>query len=326
MDLEMGYLDTLRFQESLVRDHHLTIFSSADGWEINTLPTASGDFRCQPISPSNQNVWNNPDPLAEENLRPRSLTLTSDVPLTRLDRRAKLRKNFDKALRYLDKLNEVSNTEGQFENALRLLAAPQVRGAFDLTKEDASTRDHYGRTKIGGRCLMARRLVEAGARFVMVDYGYDLDYGNLWDNHAVPSQKQPFISEMCKRGYHLAGTDQACAALISDLEKRGLLDNTLVVFLTEFGRTPRINKGGGRDHWGRAGSIFFAGAGTPAGQVIGAMDKHAADVTTHGYTPADVAATIYRKLGIDHSSFVTDYQGRPRPILDAGTPIPEIFS
>jgi len=82
----------------------------------------------------------------------------------------------------------------------------------------------------------------------------------------------------------------------------------------------------GFDHWGRAGSIFFAGAGTPAGQVIGTTDKHAADVTTHGYTPADVAATIYRKLGIDYSSFVTDYQGRPRPILNAGTPIPEIFS
>jgi uncharacterized protein (DUF1501 family) len=173
---------------------------------------------------------------------------------------------------------------------------------------------------------MARRLVEAGARFVMVDYGYDPDYGNLWDNHAVPVQKQPHICEMARRGYHLAGMDRAFAALIADLEARGMLDSTLVVFLTEFGRTPKINANGGRDHWGPAGSIFFAGAGIRAGQVVGATDKQGAYPTTHGYSPADIAATIYRLLGVDHHRLVYDIQDRPRPILEHGAPIAEVLA
>lgn len=269
--------------------------------------------------------WVNPDPRADEDLRPRSLVLSDDVPLARLDRRAQLRDRFDTALRRLENLNDLVAAEGQYRNALRLLATPRVRDAFDLSQERGSLREAYGRTKIGGRCLMARRLVEAGARFVMVDYGYDLDYGNLWDNHAVPVQKQPHISEICKRGYHLAGTDQAFAALITDLRDRGLLDSTLVVFLTEFGRTPKINKDGGRDHWGKAGSIFFTGGGTKTGQVVGATDGHAAEPTTHGYTPADVAATIYKALGIDHHATVPDILDRPRPILDDGEPISEVL-
>jgi hypothetical protein len=120
----------------------------------------------------------------------------------------------------------------------RLPSARPSRSA-DVPDE---VREAYGRTKIGGRCLQARRLVEAGARFVMVDYGYDPDYGNVWDNHNAPSQNHPPIQEMCRRGYHLAGMDKAFAALIRDLDERGLLDSTLVCFITEFGRTPHINK------------------------------------------------------------------------------------
>lgn len=269
--------------------------------------------------------WDAPDPRADEDLTPQSLVLSPDIPLARLDRRTELRDSFDGALRRLEKLDNVAASEGQFRNALRLLTTPQVRDAFDLTKETDAIRESYGRTKIGGRCLMARRLVESGARFVMVDYGYDLDYGNLWDNHAVPVQRQPHISEICKRGYHLAGMDQAFAALITDLSERGLLDSTLVVFLTEFGRTPRINTNGGRDHWGAAGSLFFTGGGTKTGQVIGATDAHAAAPTTHGYSPADVAATIYAALGIHHRTTVRDLLDRPLPVLDHGDPIPELL-
>ncbi len=267
----------------------------------------------------------NPPPFADEDLTPRSLKLSSELTLARLSRRTELRESFDTALRKLDRLDPLASVEGKYQSALRLLTASQVRDAFELSLESDAVRDQYGRTKIGGRCLMARRLVEAGARFVMVDYGYDPDYGNLWDNHAVPVQKQPFISEMCRRGYHLAGMDKAFAALIADLTQRGLLESTLVVFLTEFGRTPKINKNGGRDHWGAAGSIFFTGGGTRVGQVIGATDKHAARPTTRPYTPADVAATIYAALGIDPASFVYDFQDRPRPILDHGQPIPEVL-
>jgi arylsulfatase A-like enzyme len=205
------------------------------------------------------------------------------------------------------------------------LQTPAIRDAFSLESEPDAVRASYGRTKIGGRCLMARRLVEAGARFVMVDYGYDPDYGNVWDNHNAPTQNHPPIQKMCFRGYHLAGMDRAFAALLSDLRERGLLDSTLVVFLTEFGRTPQINPAGGRDHWGAAGSLFFAGAGVRGGQVIGATDDHAAQPTTHPYSPADIAATVYAVLGIDHKSFVPDIMNRPRPILEHGEPIRELW-
>jgi uncharacterized protein (DUF1501 family) len=160
----------------------------------------------------------------------------------------------------------------------------------------------------------------------MVDYGYDPEYGNLWDNHAVPVQKQPHISEMAKRGYHVAGLDRAFAALLCDLSERGLLDSTLVVFMTEFGRTPKINSGGGRDHWGPAGSIFFAGGGVRGGQVIGATDRQAAYPLGRGYTPGDVAATIYRALGIDAAGRIHDRQNRPHFVLPEGEAIEGIFA
>lgn len=267
------------------------------------------------------------DPPAQidESLTPGSLSLSPEVTAARLSDRAQLRASFDTALRRLESLDAVRGQEAQHQNALRLLSTPNVRDAFDLAKEDTKVRDAYGRTKIGGRCLMARRLVEAGARFVMVDYGYDPDYGNIWDNHNAPVQNHPPIQQMCKRGYHLAGMDKAFAALITDLGERGLLDSTLVVFLTEFGRTPRINPAGGRDHWGKAGSLFFTGGGTRVGQVIGGTDGHAAAPTTHPYSPADVAASIYAALGVKHTDFVYDLENRPRPILDKGDVIPELF-
>ena len=120
--------------------------------------------------------------------------------------------------------------------------------------------------------------------------------------------------------------DRAFAALIDDLAARGRLDSTLVVFLTEFGRTPKINKLGGRDHWGMAGSIFFAGGGTVAGQVIGATDKQGAYPTTLGYSPADVAATIYHALGITPDTLLHDRQDRPMAVLPAGTAIPGVLT
>jgi hypothetical protein len=266
-----------------------------------------------------------PPAKAEESLTPDSIGLSPDVSVARLSDRERLRANLDTALRKLESLDSVRGQEAQHQNALRLLSTPNIREAFDLAKESDKLRDAYGRTKIGGRCLMARRLVEAGARFVMVDYGYDPDYGNVWDNHNAPVQNHPPIQQMCRRGYHLAGMDKAFAALITDLKDRGLLDTTLVVFLTEFGRTPKINPQGGRDHWGACGSLFFTGGGTRVGQVIGETDHHAARPTTHPYSPADVAATIYACLGVKHTGFVYDMEQRPRPILEHGQPIPELF-
>jgi hypothetical protein len=259
----------------------------------------------------------------DEDLNPQELRFPPEITLGRLSRRASLLQSFDQAARTAEEQARAT-MGGHYENALRLLTSPQVRGAFDLAREPDAVRDVYGRTKIGGRCLLARRLVEAGARFVMVDYGYDPLYGNLWDNHNAPTQNLPHVSELSKRGYHLAGMDKAFAALISDLRQRGLLERTLVVFLTEFGRTPRINSNGGRDHWGACGSVFFAGGGTKAGQVIGQSDAQAAYPLTTGYSPADVAATIYHALGVDPDTRVPDIENRPHPVLDHGEPIAEV--
>ena len=263
----------------------------------------------------------NPDPFKPEDLRPKALRLPDGLSENRLDRRTGLLDQLDQAVQTAEKSKPVAGMEGHYNSAMNLLTSPEIRGAFDINREPDSLRDEYGRTKIGGRCLLARRLIEAGARFVMVDYGYDPDYGNLWDNHNAASQNHPPISKMCLRPYHLPGIDRAFAALIGDLKTRGLLESTLVVFLTEFGRTPKINPRGGRDHWGACGSIFFTGGGTKTGQVIGASDKEAAYPVTKGYTPADVTATIYQAAGLDLEHRVYDLQNRPWPILAEGKPI-----
>ena len=271
------------------------------------------------------NVPDNPSSFAEEDLRPTGLAMPSDMTLGRIDHRVGLRASLDQAARHAEAHSGIAAREQHYQSALHLLTTPQVRQAFDLDVEPDPLRDEYGRTKIGGRCLMARKLVEAGARFVMVDYGYDHDYGNVWDNHNAEVQNHPHISKMVKRGYHVAGMDKAFAALLNDLKQRGLLDSTLVVFLTEFGRTPTINKRGGRDHWGACGSIFFSGAGTQVGQVVGTSDKHAAYPVTRGYSPADVAATIYHLLGLNLEQRIKDDQGQPHLLVDDGEPIAEIL-
>jgi hypothetical protein len=261
----------------------------------------------------------------DERLEPAALSTPDGLDADRLSNRAALRGLLEQRLREAERVAAYDDMNAHYRNAFQMLSSTKVREAFDVAGESAATREAYGRTKIGGRCLMARRLVEAGARFVMVDYGYDPEYGNLWDNHNVPVQNFPPLGEMSKRPYHVAGMDRAFAALINDLESRGRLARTLVVFVTEFGRTPRINKFGGRDHWGPCGSIFFAGGGAKAGTVIGASDRNGAYPVTEANTPSDVAATIYRALGIATDRRLRDREGRPHFVLPEGRVIPGVF-
>jgi hypothetical protein len=258
----------------------------------------------------------------EEDFHRQALQPTTAGP--RLDARRSLRDALDGGLRHLEQAGMSEVLRRQYRGAFDMLLSPSVRRAFDLRQEPDAVRQRYGKTKIGQRCLLARRLVEAGARFVLVDYGYDPQFGNLWDNHNAPVQNHPPICEIAKLDYHLAGTDRAFAALLDDLRGRGLLDETLVVFLTDFGRTPKINKEGGRDHWGRAGSIFFAGSGVRGGQVIGGTDRTGASPRGLAYSPADVAATIYHALGIPHDQELHDRQNRPQALLAEGRVIPEM--
>jgi len=289
------------------------------GWLGNQYaPFAVGGQPDQPDFTKGPNPWK-PDPYLQDDLMPRALAMPKGMSSTRLRKRSNLLHRLEAAVKSAEQQKPTAGMEGHYEAAMNLLTSPSVRAAFDVSQEPATKRDEYGRTKIGGRCLQARRLIEAGARFVMVDYGYDPDYGNLWDQHNVASQKFPHTSKMCLRPYHVAGIDRAFAALITDLKTRWLLDSTLVVFLTEFGRTPKINKGGGRDHWGACGSIFFTGGGVQPGQVIGASDKEAAYPVTKGYTPADIAATIYQAVGLKPDAhLLRDIEDRPWPLLDQG--------
>jgi hypothetical protein len=276
--------------------------------------------------PKNEDFTAKVKEASEEQFNQQALQYPRGVDAARLQSRQSLRGVLETALRKLDAQGGADTLDQQYQGAFSMLVSPAVRRSFDLGSEPLTTREKYGQTKIGQRCLLARRLVEAGAPFVMVDYGYDPEYGNLWDNHAAPVQNQPHISIMAKRDFHLAGTDRAFAALLADLHERGLLEQTLVVFLTEFGRTPKINKEGGRDHWGAAGSIFFAGGGVRGGQVIGATDKRAAFPTTQGFTPGDVAATLYQAIGIDPETILYDRQHRPLPVLPQGEPIPGVLT
>jgi hypothetical protein len=259
--------------------------------------------------------------VTEEQFNQQALSLPAEMDIDRLEGRHRLRERLEARLHDADR---DASLAARYQQAFDMLTSPAIRRAFELRQESDRVRESYGRTKIGGRCLLARRLVEAGARFVLVDYGYDPDYGNLWDNHPAP--RQPGIGEMVKRPYHLAGVDRAFAALLADLHARGRLAETLVVFLTEFGRTPKINPEGGRDHWGAAGSIFFAGGGTRGGQVVGATDKQGAFPTGMAVSPGDVAATLYQAIGIDRDTVLRDREDRPQAVLPQGKVVPGIFA
>jgi len=262
----------------------------------------------------------------EDEFHQQALNYPPQMTARRLEGRRSLRQRLESGLRQAESTGADEALSRHYQGAFAMLTSPAVRRAFELTREPDSVRQRYGRTKIGTRCLLARRLVEAGARFVMVDYGYDPEYGNLWDNHNAPIQHHPPICEIAKLPYHLFGTDRAFAALLDDLDARGQLAETLVAFLTEFGRTPKINSNGGRDHWGAAGSIFFAGGGVRGGQVIGGTDRNGARPTSNAHGPGDVAATIYHALGIDPETLLYDRQNRPIPVLPEGRPIPACCS
>ena len=231
-------------------------------------------------------------------------------------------------------------------HAMDLLTSPAAQAAFDLTRESEATRNRYGRDHRGHCYLLGRRLIEAGVRFVTVTViqppehvsrpGYGQPNGVFlnWDHHEGIYRNGPCGGPQGKGNQERYGLphpvmmpslDRSLSALIEDMHQRGLLDDTLVCFVTEMGRTPRINQYGGRDHWSRALSIAFAGAGCPSGAVIGATDKHGGEVTERLYTPYDYAATIYRKLGIPDHQRLEKPGGVAVNLTDGGTPIKELF-
>ncbi|GMV98273.1 MAG: DUF1501 domain-containing protein [Phycisphaerae bacterium] len=201
-------------------------------------------------------------------------------------------------------------------------AATGLAKALDLSEEPAGLRGAYGRNRFGQSCLLARRLIEHGTRFVTVNM-FDAVFNRVtWDSHG----RAPFCSLDGYRESVAPMFDAAYATLLADLHARGLLADTLVVAMGEFGRTPRINRDGGRDHWPHCGSILFAGGGVRGGRVIGSSDKLGAFPEERPVTPAEVVATVYHRLGIHLEWQLTDEQGRSFPIVEPGTgPIRELF-
>ncbi|WP_165235010.1 DUF1501 domain-containing protein [Aquisphaera insulae] len=231
------------------------------------------------------------------------------LTLDRLDRRRSLLHQIE-SLRKADGDARTASVDRHRETAHRLLASDRLRQAFDLDREPAETRDLYGMSLFGQAALTARRLVEAGGRFVTVFWDEFGLAGTGWDTHwdHFPRMKDEL----------LPGLDRTLSGLVMDLDRRGLLDETLVVVLSEHGRTPRIQSnvpGGGRDHWSRCYSVVMAGGGIARGRVIGRSDAIASDPVERKVSPKDILATIYHLLGIDPASPLTDRQGRPLAIV-----------
>ncbi len=193
--------------------------------------------------------------------------------------------------------------------AYSLIGSERIQTALDVSREPMSLRENYGMTIFGQAALTARRLVEAGSRFVSVfwdEYGLA---GSGWDTHWDHYNRM--------KNELMPGFDRAFSGLISDLDQRGMLDDTLVLVLSEHGRTPRISngRGGGRDHWSEAYTCLFAGGGVARGRVVGRTDKHGGHVTERPTSPKDILATVYHLLGIDPETQLIDRTGRPLPLV-----------
>ncbi len=243
--------------------------------------------------------------------RVRDVALPRGLDGERFGDRRELRKEVDRFLRISDKAagDPVGALDEYYEQGYDLVTSKEAQAAFDIHSESDKVRDDYGRTSFGQRALLARRLVEAGVPFVTL-------YEGGWDHHV------DLFNSLDKK---LPPFEHAIAALIEDLESRGLLATTLVVALGEFGRTPKINDRGGRDHWSSAMSVLFAGCGTPGGLVVGATDRQGYAATERILSPENFASTIYTKLGIDPDKVLYTPQGRPAHIVSDPTPIAELM-
>ncbi|MDX1946639.1 MAG: DUF1501 domain-containing protein [Pirellulaceae bacterium] len=241
---------------------------------------------------------------------PSASALQAELTLDRLDRRKSLLSQFNQGLPGL-----VQSAAGQAltkhqQSALALLESPKLAEALDLRREPDETRRLYGHSLFGQSCLAARRLVEAGSRVVSVFWDEFGLAGSAWDTHWNHYERMK--NELAP------GCDVGLAGLLIDLDRRGMLDETLVVCTSEHGRTPKLNKalGGGRDHWSRVYSSIIAGGGTCRGKLVGSSDKHASDVADRPISPKDLLATMYHLLGINPHLTVNDLQGRPLPLVE----------
>ena len=252
----------------------------------------------------------------QDKFKVRDVALPRDLTDVRFGSRTELRARVDRMIRLNDEAaaDPVAAFDEYFQQGYNLVTSPDAQKAFDISQESDDTRNRYGRNGFGQRCLLARRLVEAGVPFVTV-------YDGGWDHH------RDLFGALRKR---LPDWDNSVATLIQDLKERGLLESTLVVALGEFGRTPKISTLSGedkpgRDHWANAMSVLMAGGGTPGGTVVGATDRKGFSAVERVLSPENFVSTIYHKLGIDPAKVVYTPQGRPTHLVSDPTPISELI-
>ena len=241
----------------------------------------------------------------------------------RLDRRRKLRDVVDHTISSFENSENAQLLDSSFQSAFRIMTSPQAREAFDLTQEPQSVRERYGMNRFGQCLLLSRRLVEAGVRFVTVNTFLTVFNEVTWDIHGT----LPFTSIEGMKNLVAPMYDQAYSALIEDLVQRSMLADTLVCSLAEFGRTPRVNPAGGRDHWPQCWTVYFAGGGVKGGRVVGRSDPIGGYPAERPVTPPEILATIFHSLGFNVEEHLPGPAGRPFPLVDFGTkPILELFS
>jgi len=247
---------------------------------------------------------------ADKNFKVRDLNLPSGIDDKRFADRRDMRSAVDAHFSALEKSDALDGMDSFYQRAYSLLSSDKARAAFSLNDESDKLRDQYGRNAAGQRMLLARRLVEAGVRFVSLTYGG-------WDHH--DNIKNGITSQMPK-------FDQAFAALIKDLDARGLLDSTLVMVTTEFGRTPKINATAGRDHWPRVFNIILAGGGIKRGLVYGSSDPTGGEPDNNPLTVEDLAFTVYNQMGIDPSKNLIAPGNRPIKIVKDGEVVKDLLA
>ncbi|MGP0069995.1 MAG: DUF1501 domain-containing protein [Isosphaeraceae bacterium] len=244
------------------------------------------------------------------------------VTAVRESRRRSLRSAIDGAVGAFESSADARLLDANFEGAFKLMSSPRAREAFELSAEPGGVRDRYGRTRFGQSCLLARRLVERGVRFVTVNMFETVFNEITWDIHG----SSPFSPIECYSNEVGPNFDNAYSALLEDLGRRGLLETTMVLAFGEFGRTPKINPAGGRDHHPACWTVLFAGGPLQGGRVVGASDEIGYAPKDRPVTPAEIAATVYQGLGIDPATELPGPQGRPIRLVDHGVePIEELF-
>ena len=263
----------------------------------------------------------NADP-SKKDFKVPDLLPPTEIGEARLARRRELRQVVDQAVKDFEASPSAQLMDANFESAYRLMTSARAREAFALDQEPLKVRERYGLTRFGQCCLLARRLIEAGVRFVTINTFITVFDEITWDIHG----SKPFTSIEGMRDIVAPMYDQGYSALLEDLAQRGLLDNTLLACLAEFGRTPKINPAGGRDHWPQCWTVYFAGGGVKGGRVVGKSDEIGAYPVERPVKPAEIVATIFHSLGLDLEAHLPGPQSRPFSLVDYGTqPIRELF-